>query len=407
MHDCGAEKGLLSLQQVWDVYARLTPLAPETLALLDAAAAVLAEDACAACDLPAFTQSAMDGYAVRHADLASPLTLAGELAAGDSPVRALAAGEAVRIFTGAALPPGADTVVRQEEVTLQGAQLQLARLPQPGEDVRQQGEELRAGEPLLAAGKQLTPGRLAALAQAGINSVRVHGRPTVAVIITGKEVVRQRGADAPHLPPGLVQDANWPQIHAWLQARQLSFVAPVWVGDDVDALTAALLRAADQAQLVITTGGASVGDYDYLPQAASAAGFSCDFHGVAQRPGKPLWFGHKDKSLLLGLPGNPGAVLVGLYVHAAALVARLSGQPQLHGWRLGRLACAQQAHPKVALIKRMRLAQDESASLWLEPLPHQASHQLSNLADAEALVWLPAEAGQLNAGETLPFLSLD
>ncbi|HNL92520.1 MAG TPA: molybdopterin-binding protein, partial [Pseudomonadales bacterium] len=170
-------------------------------------------------------------------------------------------------------------------------------------------------------------------------------------------------------------------------------------------LAAALAQASAEADWVITTGGASVGDYDYLPAAAQQAGFTCDFHKVAQRPGKPVWFGRKLGCLLLALPGNPGAVWVGLYVHAAAILKRLEGDEPLT-WQRGRLVKSMKANPSVALLQRMQQQQDESGAVWLVPLPHQGSHQLSNLAQANALVWFPVCADAVEEGAVLPFLRI-
>lgn len=402
MHECGSGKGLTSLQQALDHYARLAPLPEVSLPLLEAGGQVLASDAHAQCDLPRFTQSAMDGYALRAADQPGDIRLVGEVPAGQVFGRQLMAGEAVRIFTGAALPAGADTVARQEIVTLEGDRLRLSETLEAGRDVRLQGEEMRAGEPLMAAGLELTPGRVAALAMAGITRVRVRARPRVAVIITGNEVVPQGGAVA----AGGVHDANWPLIDSWLRQQGLECVPCVWAGDELAELSAALQQVAGKADLIITTGGASVGRYDYLAAAAEQSGFNCDFHRVAQRPGKPVWFGRKAGCLLLALPGNPAAVLAGLYVHAAAILKQLQGLPLMDGWQLGRLREPAQAHDSLTFLRRMRLSQDDDAGLWLSPLPHQASHMLSNLASASALVWLPAGAGELQAGAALPFVTL-
>jgi molybdopterin molybdotransferase len=402
MHHCSHTHDLISLSTALEHYARLPPLPPRRTPLLAAAGEVLAAPVCAATDLPAFTQSAMDGYALRHADLAGGLSLVGEVAAGRVFPRALATGEAVRIFTGAALPEGADTVARQEIVRLDGARLLLAEALQPGQDVRLRGEELHAGSEVMPAGVRLTPGRLAALAMAGISEVVTRPRPKAAVIITGDEVVRQGEV----LAPGAVHDANWPLIGGWLTQQGLPCAAPVWAGDDLEALTLALDQAAASADLVITTGGASVGRYDFLAQAAASAGFTCRFHGVAQRPGKPLWFGQRDGCLLLALPGNPAAVLAGLYVHAASIINQLQGEAVMAGWRRGRLASSLCAHSQVALLQRMSAHQDDEGCVWLTPLPHQASHQLSNLAAASALAWVPTGAGALDSGATLQFLPL-
>lgn len=393
MHDCSSGQALIALENALAHYASLPVLEATTKPLLAANGEVLAAPACAACDLPAFTQSAMDGYALRGEDQSGCLTLVGEVAAGDVFSRPLQAGEAVRIFTGGRLPEGADTIARQEITQRDGAQLSLTETLKPGQDVRWRGEEASCGQQILAAGQRLTPGRIAALAMAGVTQVTTYRRPTVAVIITGKEVGHT------------IPDANGPLIASWLAAQNLICTEMVWVGDDLDELVQALAKASASADWVITTGGASVGDYDYLAQAAEQVGFVCDFHKVAQRPGKPVWFGRKSACLLLALPGNPGAVWVGLYVHAAAILARLDGGVA-PVWQRGRLVKSAKANPSVALLQRMQQQQDQNGAVWLAPLPHQGSHQLSNLAQANALVWFPVSANAVEEGAVLPFLSL-
>ncbi|MFO1348534.1 MAG: molybdopterin molybdotransferase MoeA [Pseudomonadales bacterium] len=393
MHDCSSEQALISLENALAYYAALPLLEPAAKSLLAASGEVLAEPAYAACDLPAFTQSAMDGYALRYADLGSALTVVGEVAAGDVFPRPLRAGEAVRIFTGGRLPEGTDTIARQEIAQRDGMQLSITEPLKQGQDVRLRGEEASCGTQILAAGQRLTPGRVAALAMAGVARVTTYRRPRVAVIITGKEVGHT------------IPDANGPLIASWLAAQGLVCTEMRWVGDDLSELAAALAQASAEADWVITTGGASVGDYDYLPAAAQQAGFTCDFHKVAQRPGKPVWFGRKLGCLLLALPGNPGAVWVGLYVHAAAILKRLEGDEPLT-WQRGRLVKSMKANPSVALLQRMQQQQDESGAVWLVPLPHQGSHQLSNLAQANALVWFPVCADAVEEGAVLPFLRI-
>lgn len=403
MHDCSSGEALTPLQTALDHYARLQPLAPVSKPLADADGEVLAAPVSAACDLPAFTQSAMDGYALRHVDLAAALQLVGEVAAGTRFPRGLQAGEAVRIFTGAALPAGADTVARQEIVQLgNDKRLHINEPLDKGQDVRRQAEELHRGQRLLDAGQRLTPGRVAALAMAGVRRVQTRPRVRVAVIITGNEV--QQPGDS--LTPGRVHDANGPLLRSWLAQRGQAMQQLLWAGDDLDTLTRVLTQAAGDADLIITTGGASVGRYDFLPQAATQAGFACQFHKVAQRPGKPLWFGHREGCVLLALPGNPAAVLAGLYVHAAAIIHHLEGEAGPTGWQQARLHSPLTAHPSIALLRRMRQHQDGAGRLWLSPLPHQASHMLSNLAQANALAWLPVGAGTLGRGTVLQFLSV-
>ncbi len=403
---------MISIDQALALYAaRIAPLPPVTLPLAPALGRVLAVAPTARIDLPRFTQSAVDGYAlcsveVAAASAAAPVTLAlvGEVAAGTAALPSVRPGTAVRIFTGGALPPGADTVARQEIVQRLGERIVLAQPLAVHCDTRLRGEELRAGAVLAATGQRLTPGLTAVLAMAGVAAVTVHRAPRIALLVTGDEVTHGLAAEA--LQPGQIFDSNGPLLQAWFAHRRCTALAIRHVPDRLDALQQALQTALAEADLVITTGGVSVGERDYVREAAAALGVAEVFWRVAQKPGMPLYFGVRGAQAVLGLPGNPGAVLAGLEVHAARVLALLEGEasPGPH-WRIGRLAAAVKGDAQRELLLRMRVQHDAAGIARLQPLGRQGSHMLSNLAEANAIVRMAGAA--LPADALVPWLPLD
>jgi len=392
-HDVCGHGALLALDEALARYAQIRPLPATRLRPEAALHHVLAAPASAAVDLPMYVQSAVDGYALRHADLVpgQPLPQTGEVRAGVAAEGPLPAKTAMRIFTGGRLPEGADTVARQEIVERrEDGQIVIREALALGADVRQRGEELRAGASLAAAGQRLHAGLLAALAMAGVREVQAIAPPRVALLVTGDEI-------ATDAEPGAagVYDANGPLVRSWFRERGLEVALTRYVVDDEAQLRAALGEALDTADLVLTTGGVSVGDHDLVRPVATSLGVREVFWQVAQKPGKPLYFGLRDaangrQTVLLGLPGNPGAVLIGLHVHVAAVLARLQGASEAApAWRAGRLAAPVRADAREQLL-RMALRIDESGQIWLERLGRQASHMLSNLSSASALVRIPA-----------------
>jgi molybdopterin molybdotransferase len=402
---------MIPLEEALAAYAQsLRPLGCEDVPILEALGRVLAEPLAATCDLPRLDQSAMDGYALRAADVAlarpdAPLRLPVVLtlaagAQGEQPV--LAAGCAARILTGAALPRGADTVIPQEKVPRQGDEL-IFQAPWPaGRNIRWQGEEMRAGHPLADAGQRIGPGLLAALVNGGIVQARVRRRPRLAILVTGDEV-RPAGS---RLEPGEIPDSNGPLIRALLARWGQPAPRVEYLRDRQTEVSCALARALDDSDLVITSGGASVGDRDYLPAVAQRLGVQRVFWKVAQKPGKPLYFGTRAGSALLALPGNPGAVLIGMLLHVRRALDVLEGaaDPQPH-WNSGVLAqpTARDAHRDCLL--RMQLVWEEGLAK-LQPLPGQDSHMLGNLARAQALVWLPRGEAPAPAGSVVRWLAL-
>jgi molybdopterin molybdotransferase len=403
------EHPLLPLTDALAKYESVGPLPTIELELRHALGRVLAAPGLAAVDLPSFTQSAMDGYAIRggetrDATATRPVVMpvAGVAAAGDAVSPPMLPGTAWRILTGAPLPVGADAVARQEIVQRDGNDILLHEPVPPGTAVRHRGEELRRGDVVGAAGKRINAGLLGALAMAGVNSVVVRRAPRVTVLVTGDEVARETDGT----PAGQIHDANGPLITAWLVERGYPPPERIYIPDEPDAVREALAHALDSSDLVVTTGGVSVGDRDYIPSTAQSLGVERVFWKVAQKPGKPLWFGRRDKSWLMGMPGNPGAVLVCLAVHAAAVLARLEGEAVSRpAWRIGELAQSVASDAERDRLLRMDIMADDGR-LRLLPLPRQESHMLSNLATASALAWLPRRDKAYAAGELLRYITL-
>lgn len=314
----------MSLLPVAEAQARLfalaAPLPIETQTLVDAAGRWAAEDVVARRTQPAADLSAMDGYAIRFADLPGPWHVVGESRAGGGLDRAVAAGEAARIFTGAPVPHGADTILVQEEAVRAENRLELAGEgpPRQGAHIRPRGTDFDTGAALIAAGDRLTPGRIAAAAMGGYGAVAVRRRPRVALISTGDELV---------LPGAPTEGVMLPASNGVMLQALMDRMADVQdaglIPDRLDALVAAL--RAQEADVIVTIGGASVGDHDLVRPALLEAGASLDFWKVAMRPGKPLFAGRLGDAVVLGLPGNPVSAFVTAHLFLVPLLAHLGG----------------------------------------------------------------------------------
>lgn len=399
------------------VVAGVRPLPPEIVPLEGALGRRLAEPARARSHSPRFEQSAMDGWAVRSEDLrdASPgrparLRIAGELAAGATRRQLLKPGCAIRVFTGSPLPGGTGAVVIQEVARRDGDDVLFTAPAAPGAHVRRVGEEYRRGEVLLAAGTVVTPPVLGLLAQLGRGTVKVGGRPTATVVTMGDELV------APGGPCGRAQvyDANGPALCAALRAAGAGGVRHVRVPDDPAALRRALARALRGADLVVTVGGASVGDHDHVPAARAALGIRELYGRVAIRPGLPNWFGLSPGGApVFGLPGNPVSALVSFELLVRPALRRLQGADAataaaapVPGGSAVLAAPASPARDRATWL-RATLAATGDGGLAAEPQAGQGSHMLSGLARAQALAVLPEGGATLPAGSLVDLHRLE
>jgi molybdopterin molybdotransferase len=299
------------------------PLQPIEVALQDAGGMALAADIYSSLDIPAFKQSSVDGYAFSFEGWQQNqiLKIEGEMAAGDTFTNTLLPQHAIRIFTGAAVPDGADSIVMQEKISVENGMLKIndAHLKQGG-NLRPMGSEIKAGELALEKGTILSPAAIGYLAGFGIDEVLVFPKPVISIIVTGKEL-QQPGKPLAH---GQVYESNSYTLSAALQQLGLLNVKIYRADDNLPILTAILQDALLQSDVVLLTGGISVGDYDFVLQAATNCGISKCFHRIKQRPGKPMYFGNKNNQLVFGLPGNPSSVLTCFYEYVIPALQQLS-----------------------------------------------------------------------------------
>jgi molybdopterin molybdotransferase len=379
--------------------AEIAPLPAETAPLAQAVGRVLAQDITAVRDQPPVTNSAMDGWALRAADAPGALRIVGESAAGHGYEAALNPGEAVRIFTGAALPKGADTVVIQEDASRDG---DLVTVPaaEPGDNVREAGRDFRAGQALLSAGTRIDPWRLSLCASAGRAEVQVRRRPRVAILSTGEEIV-----DAPATPgPFQIYDSGSPALKAMLEGWGAQASRISGVRDNLQAVVAAMRQA--EADLIVTVGGASVGDHDLVRAAALELGLSLRVESVAVRPGKPTFFGLLgDGRRLLGLPGNPASAFVCAELFLRPLIAAYCGAPAEPGMVSARLAGSLPANGPREHWMRTRLVPGEGG-LLAEPYGDQDSSLVTVFAAAGGLLRRRPNAPALGAGDLVDVLPL-
>ncbi|WP_420585304.1 gephyrin-like molybdotransferase Glp [Ruegeria sp.] len=378
----------------------------ETLPLIDAIGRVLAEDCISKVAMPAFDNSAMDGYAVRMVDLgegpAFELPVAGRIAAGDSGAHDAPAGSALRIFTGAPVPTDFDAVLMQEDCETTDVGIRFARRPRPGQHIRRAGEDLKAGSPVLRRGCEIKAREAAALASAGYGEVQVYRKLKVALFSTGSEL-RQPGED---LAPGQIYNSNRFMLRALLDKRWISLTDMGPIRDDPDVLEQALRDACDSADLIITTGGVSVGDEDHMPRLFAQIGGQTDVMKVAMKPGKPIMFGRRGDALYIGLPGNPVSAFVTWQIIGAHMMARRAGlhhAPQtpeqaVLAEPLTRPAGRQEYRPVVI----EGLTPDGVPKLRLMAAAY--SGRVALLAQADGLAVIPAETETLPQGHAVPFL---
>lgn len=393
---------LLSLAEAQArVLERAAPLSAETVRIAEAAGRVLAEDALAAVDLPPFPSSAMDGFAVRAGETPGRLPVVARIAAGVPAPRALAEGEAMAIATGGVVPDGADAVIPIEYVVERDNDVEISTPVAQGDNIRPRGGDVRAGEVVVPRGVRLGAAQIGALAASGLDRVAVGRRPRVAVLATGTEL-RRPGEP---LGPGEVYEANGVLLAAALASAGAVPEFLPSVPDDEAAHRAALERAL-QADVLVTSGGVSVGPHDLVRGILGELGVEEVFWGVAVKPGKPLAFGVRGNTLVFGLPGNPVSSLVGyeLFVRPAVLALQGASFPGPVFWE-GRLASGvrRNAHRDEFLRARTRPSAD---GVLLEPVTGQESHMIARAAAADALVLAPRGEGELAPGEKVRYLSL-
>ena len=401
----------MALLPVEDALARILsgahPKPAETVPLAEAGGRILTETVTAARDQPPFDASAMDGYAVRAADIAaSParLRVVGEAAAGRRFAGTVGPGEAVRIFTGAPVPPGADTILIQENTRrLDGSTIEALDATEAGRHIRRAGLDFAAGRTVLAAGRELDAAALSLAASANRPALSVHGLPTVAILATGDELV------PPGTPPGSDQIVSSNNVGvAEIVRRAGGRSIDLGIAPDREAeIGAAIARArAMGVDVIVTIGGASVGDHDLVHKALTGQGMELDFWKIAMRPGKPLMFGRLGETLAIGLPGNPVSALVCAHLFLAPLIEKLAGRKkaehELVPMRLG--ADMAENADRQDYVRATSSVVDRQAVAT--PLDLQDSSMLSALAAADILIVRPPLAPAARSGDPCQVLML-
>jgi len=373
--------------------AAVRPLTPTDVPVGDALGLVLAEDVVAAHDVPAFANSAMDGFAVRAGQAGQRLRIAGESRAGEPYAGTIVDGEAIRISTGAALPAGADGVLPIELVEVDGDAVVLGEAVAPGRNVRDPGDDLRAGTTVLTAGTRVGPAELGIAIGAGRMAVLAAPRPRLAVVTTGDELVE---AGAP-LRTGQIHDSNGPTLAALAARAGAEVVGRGHVVDDAQATREVIAEALDAADVLVLAGGVSVGPHDHVKPALAALGVRELLWRVALRPGKPTWLGERDGKLVFGLPGNPVSAYVTFLLFARPALNALQGADATVPRTRAVLGVAVPRNPGRDECIRIQRRPDGT----VEPTGRQDSHILSSLLGAEALAIIPRGDGELAAGTEL------
>jgi len=359
--------------------------------LLKASGYVLAEDVYAITDIPAFEQSSMDGYAFLFREKDNRLCIRGEMPAGAEKQLVLEKGQAIRIFTGAPLPSGADTVVMQEKVAVESGELLiLDKALQQGGNVRNKGAEIKADALAMEKGNLLSPAAIGFLAGIGMTEVSVYPAPSVSIIVTGREL-QKPGKD---LQFGQVYESNSFSLRAALQQAQITGVKVFEADDELSVLQTVLNTALQSSDVVLLTGGISVGDYDFVLQASDLCGIDKVFHKVKQRPGKPLYFGKKGTKLVFGLPGNPSSVLTCFYEYVLPALEALSNKE-----RSIQAVSAKLDKSYSKAVGLTHFLKGLYADGKVSALNAQESFRLSSFAQANCLICLEEEKTEYVAGE--------
>lgn len=385
------------------VAALALPLGEEFAPLEQAAGRVLSAPVIARRSAPAVEVSAMDGYAVRDADLRSApvrLRMVGEAFAGSAPRLApLQAGDCVRIFTGAPLPAGADRVVIQEVASREGETVLLAERPPRARHVRAAGSDFAEGETLLDAGVRLSPQALVAVAAADLGAAQVYRRPRLALISTGDELAAP--GQAACTPAAIPESVSF-GVAALAEAWGGEVVSRQRLGDALPGLTLAAGEALDEADVVVVTGGASVGERDFSKAMFQPHGLTLEFEKVAIKPGKPVWLGRAGGRIVLGLPGNPSAAMVTARLFLAPLLAGLGGRrpEEALAWRAAPLLA-----PLEACGDRECFHRGRSIADGVRPVGNQDSSAQKDLAMADLLIRRRAGARPLAAGDLVEVLA--
>lgn len=408
---CATPKGLLS---VADARARIDALVTaikgtEQLPIRSALNRILAAPIISSINVPPYTNSAMDGYALRGADLPvsgnTRLKVIGRAMAGAPYSGSVNPGQAVRIMTGAMIPEGADTVLMQEHVTTDGELIEIGTGHKVGRNVRMAGEDMAIGATVLAPGKQLLPAEIGVLASLGIAEVQVSRRLRVAFFSTGDEL---RSLGEP-LEAGQIYDSNRYTLHGMLSRLGVEIYDLGVIRDDRDAIRQAFKDAAAIADVVITSGGVSVGEADFVKQTLDEMG-KVDFWKIAMKPGKPLAFGKLGDAMFFGLPGNPVSVMATFYQFVQPALQKMTGMSATPVLSL-KIPCAVELKKAPGRLEYQRgiLQSDDEGNMSVTTTGRQGSHVLSSMSQSNCFIILPAECTGVHRGDLVvvqPFAGL-
>ncbi len=371
------------------------------VSISEAAGCVLAEDIFSPIDLPSFNQSAMDGYAVpSDGENKKQFDVLGEIKAGDPPSFHLQSGQAVRIFTGAAVPDTADAIVIQEKVERINGTIQLSEVIKKGDCIRLKGSQIRKGELALKKNSFLNPAAIGFLASLGISKVKIHKKPDVSILVTGNEIIKPGN----NLAHGEIYESNSFALDAALKQMHVTPKNISSASDDKGDLKNKIENCLSGSDVIILTGGISVGEYDLVHDALMEFNVKTIFYKVAQKPGKPFYAGKLNDKIIFALPGNPAAVLVCFYeyVYPAIRMMQEFENTMLPSLKLKLLNDITKKEDRALFIRAKRMTDG------VMPLEKQDSNMLLSFAQADVLIYVPNETKQINKGEevevhVLPF----
>lgn len=389
---------MISVSEALDLIKTHTSQLPSVKKLLrDSYGCYLAEEILAPISLPSFRQSAMDGYAFRRGEIAE-LEVIGECKAGDATEFEIQENQAVRIFTGARVPDQADTVIMQEHVEVNGGKISIQKMPEKSTNVREVGEQIQAGDQVLPAGTRINESIIGFLTSFGITEILVISKPKISLLVTGNEL-QQAGSP---LRPGSVYESNAIMLESALKSRGYDSVQLLKVADDLEA-TKRTIAYGLESDILLISGGISVGDYDFVKEALQANGVQEIFYKINQKPGKPLWFGKKGDKLVFALPGNPASSLTCFLIYALSALKIMSGNPDYDlNFQSGVLK-----HRTFNKFGKTLFILGTEKNGELEIYPKQASSMLISYALGNALVLIPAEKEVLESGESVLFLPIN
>ncbi len=358
----------------------------------------LAEDIQAPFSLPSFRQSAMDGYAFIHSE-SKTLKVSGQVQAGDTSIPQLKPGEAIRIFTGAPVPDAADTVIIQEHTTRNGDELILDKIPAKNANIRPIGEQIKKGEFVLKQGHYINEATIGFLAGLGFTEILVYKKPRVAILTTGNEL-QERGTE---LKPNHIYESNGIMLSSALKRIGITDIELIKAEDSLEATKNLVQKALEKADVVLVSGGISVGDYDFVQEALIQNEVKEHFYKVNQKPGKPLWFGTKGKKSVFGLPGNPASSLTCFYVYVLPHLRLRMGskKPYLEKRKAILQQEVKNIHDKTLFLKA-GISEDQ-----IIPFTGQASSMLNTYAISNALLVIEPEQTVVKKGKTVSYLDLN